>query len=58
MNWYVTIDYKRGSSFGVALDVGSEQVATEQAKEFAIACGFTETVKRVKVSIISAEVTA
>lgn len=58
MNWYVTIDYKRGPSFGFGLEADTEQRAIDEAKSFAAACGYIEKVKSVKAQQITAQVSA
>ncbi len=51
----VTIDFKRGPSFGGIVEAPDEDAALARTLEFARRCDYTEAVKR---STITEEVTA
>lgn len=48
MRYHVTIDFKRGPSFGLDVVARSEQDAIEQAKKWAPQYGFDQPVKKAK----------
>lgn len=46
MNWKVTLDFKRGPSFGMVLPADDKATAIAKAKREAVDFGFDEPVKK------------
>lgn len=49
MTYYVTIDFKKGASFGIQVSAPDPRSAEFIAKREAVGCGFDEAVKKITV---------